>query len=108
MHAWRFYANRCDKFEILCPNRTQFRHVAQFEAVMRVGAYMCFYSQQDRVETSGEMVLAVVLLRANYVGKKIYDVVDVDQEWKATTPFSKLPRVQMTTDSELAETQNIE
>ena len=107
MHAWRFYANRCDKFERLCPIRAQWRNVAQYESVMRVGGNMCFQSQQDRVETSGEMVLAVVLLKANYVDQKVYDVVDVDQEWKATTPFSELPRVQMTIDSELAQTRDM-
>jgi hypothetical protein len=108
MHAWRFYSSCCDGFEALLPTRAQWRCIAQFEAVMRSGMALCFHSQKDRVETAGEMVLALVELSANYQSHDVYEVVHVDGDaWLATTSFDDIPRVKMTISKETATAKNI-
>ena len=70
---------------------------------------ICFDSQGDCVEIAGEMVLVLIELKVNYECEDMYNVVDVNDydKWVATTPFRKLPWIQMTTNREMSIARNI-
>ena len=105
MHSLRYYAMKNEKFSNKSlSSRKQWRQLAQFEAIMYPAMRLCFDSQGDRPEIAGEMVLAVIQMKVEYLYTEEYVVVDVDakEEWTADTPFVWLPRIWMTTNREKA------
>ena len=75
---------------------------------MRSSMALCFNSQQDWIETAGEMVLALVELSANYQSQDVYKVVHGDGDaWVATTLFDDIPQVKMTISRDISLAKNI-
>lgn len=109
IHALDYFSCKCEKYKKLQLNRDQWRQLAQFESIMRPAMVICFDSQGDRPEIAGEMVLAIILIHANYKQERFYDVVDVDRKggWQPNKKFHELPRVRMTTDRNMSMKKNI-
>ena len=55
---------------------------------------LCFTSQKDRVEVSGEMVLELANLKADYKFETEYSVVDTNSfdTWVPSAKYTELPR----------------
>lgn len=100
MWALRYYATQNSGFHNKSLTKSQWRQVAEFEAIIRPCTNLCFSTQSDRVEAAGEFILTLVMLKMQYEDESVYDVVNVDggDEWGATTLFRNLPMKKMTTE----------
>ena len=97
MSSLRYYAvEKGGVFYDMLLNITEWRQMAEFEAVMRRGCTMCYDVQSDRVEVACEMIFLLSSLKMHYEENIEYDVVDTSLSWPADTAFADFPRVKMT------------
>ena len=75
-------------------SQEEWNQLAEFAAVMDRAVRLCFTSQQDRVEVSGEMVLELANLKADYKFETEYSVVDTNSfdTWVPSAKYTELPR----------------
>ena len=76
--------------------------MAEFESIMWVAHKLCFDVQGDRPENAAETIYQLALISCHYEEEDEFNVVDVKKSWPATTPFTKLPTIKMTTNEEKA------
>ena len=76
--------------------------MAEFESIMWLAHKFCFDVQGDRPEIAAETIYQLALISCHYEEEDEFNVVDVKKSWPATTPFTKLPTIKMTTNEEKA------
>ena len=76
--------------------------MTEFESIMWLAHKLCFDVQGDRPEIAAETIYQLALISCHYEEEDEFNVVDVKKSWPATTPFTKLPTIKMTTNEEKA------
>lgn len=108
MSALRYYASEESKCEEIMLSLSQWKQLAQFASIMLPAFDLCMTSQNDRVETAGEMPIILAMLMANYKYNSTYNVVNTTEKWGAETLFKNLPTVKMATNQDTADRLQIE
>eukprot|EP00986_Skeletonema_menzelii_P010506 scaffold5115_cov146-Skeletonema_menzelii.AAC.6 len=98
VHALRFYSLQCTNFYHLCLSPAEWQQLAEFHAVMSIAYSLSFHSQSDRPEVGAEMFYRLSTTKVHYENATTFEVVDIEKDWPATTPFKDLPRKKMTID----------
>eukprot|EP00957_Ditylum_brightwellii_P083504 6348498-Ditylum_brightwellii.AAC.1 len=74
------------------------QQLAEFYIVMRLAYSLSFHSQGDRPEVRAEMFYCLSTTKVHYKNATTFEVVDLEKDWPAATPFKDLPRKRMTID----------
>lgn len=97
--ALQYYGIKCAAFNGLLPSPQECQQMAEFVAIMDQAFRLAFQSQGDRPEVACEMTLLLSFVKAYYEETTVFKVVDLTQEWSATTAYKDLPKRKMTTDA---------
>lgn len=98
VHSLRRYSLQCTNFYDYCLSPAEWQQLAEFYAVMSLAYSLSFHSQGDRPEVASEMFYRLSTTKLHYETTTTFEVVDLEKDWPATTPFKDLPRKKMTID----------